>query len=150
MGIFQHLCLSPDLALDIKPIINYVFPPSTHQLNYLFDVNFGGILLHHDTVQRISQLVRYGLRHQLCTSALSDSSLKVDAACHACHLEDLNSLRPELISLELYLHILLFIKHTLQRLSCAKVCFVDVPVDRLNHETTVGKVCLVDNREVLC
>jgi hypothetical protein len=54
VGILQHLELSPDLFLDVFDIIDDVFLPSTHKLNNLFDVNFGGILLHHDTVERIS------------------------------------------------------------------------------------------------
>ena len=63
VGILKHLGLSPDLRLDLNEIIDNIFLPSTHKLNNLFDVNFGGILLHHDTIKRISQLVRYGLRH---------------------------------------------------------------------------------------
>jgi len=50
VGILQHLGLGLDLRFDVNDIIDNVFVPSTHKLNNLFDVNFGGILLHHDTV----------------------------------------------------------------------------------------------------
>jgi hypothetical protein len=42
------------LRLDVNDIIDDVFLSSTHKLNNLFDVNLGGILLHHNTVERIS------------------------------------------------------------------------------------------------
>lgn len=90
--------------------------------------------------------MRYCLRHQLSASALSDSSLEVNATCHTGHLEDLNSYCSELVSLELDLHILLFVKNALKRLSGTQICFVDVSIKRLNHKAAVGKVCLVDNR----
>ena len=90
--------------------------------------------------------MRYGLGHQLSASTLSDSSLEVDAACHTGHLEDLHSNCSELISLELDLHILLFVKNALKRLCGTQICFVDFPIKRLNHKAAIGKICLVNNR----
>lgn len=90
--------------------------------------------------------MRYCLSHQLSASALSDSSFEVNAAGHTGHLEDLHSYCSELVSLELNLDILLFVKNTLKRLCGTQICFFDISIKRLNHKAAVGKVCLVDDR----